>query len=59
MFGVGYQSVQTNIGEKIMKRFIAGIIFVACVAALVGCETMKGAGRDIQGGGQNIQKAAS
>ncbi len=42
-----------------MQRLITGVIFVACVAALVGCETMKGAGRDIEGGGQNIQKAAS
>ncbi len=42
-----------------MKKFIAGIIFIACAAALVGCETVKGAGRDIQGGGQNLQKAAS
>ena len=42
-----------------MKRFIAGIIFVACTVALVGCETMKGAGKDIQGGGRSIQKAAT
>lgn len=42
-----------------MKRFIAGIIFVACAAALVGCETMRGAGRDIEDTGHNIQKAAS
>lgn len=42
-----------------MKRFIAGIIFVACAAALIGCETMKGAGRDIQSGGHEIQEAAS
>ena len=42
-----------------MKRFIAGIIFIACAAALVGCETMKGTGRDMQDAGHNIQKAAS
>ncbi len=42
-----------------MKRFIAGIVFFACAAALVGCETMKGAGRDIEDTGQNIQKTAS
>ena len=42
-----------------MKRFIAGIILVVCTLALVGCETMKGAGKDIQTGGQDIQKAAS
>lgn len=42
-----------------MKKLIAGLLFVICAATLIGCETMKGAGRDIQGGGQNIQKAAS
>ncbi len=42
-----------------MKRLMVGIILIACAAALVGCETMKGAGKDIQGGGENIQKAAS
>ncbi len=42
-----------------MKTFIAGIILVACAAALIGCETMKGAGRDIQDTGHNIQKTAS
>ncbi len=41
-----------------MKRLIAGIIFVACALALVGCETMKGAGRDIQHTGQEIQEKA-
>ena len=45
--------------ENFMKRFIAGIIFVACVATLIGCETMKGAGRDIEDTGHNIQKTAS
>jgi len=42
-----------------MKRFIAGIIFVACVVALVGCGTMRGFGQDVSGSGQSIQKAAS
>ena len=41
-----------------MKRLIAGIVFIACAAALVGCETMKGAGRDIEDTGHNIQKTA-
>jgi len=41
-----------------MKRFIAGIIFVACAAVLVGCETMQGFGRDMQGGGRSIREAA-
>ncbi len=42
-----------------MKRLIAGIIFVACAAALVGCETMNGAGKDIQHAGHEIQEKAS
>ncbi len=42
-----------------MKRLIAGIIFFACAVSLVGCETMKGAGRDIEDTGHNIQKTAS
>lgn len=40
-----------------MKRLIAGIIFVACFASLAGCETMRGAGRDIEDTGQNIQNS--
>jgi predicted small secreted protein len=42
-----------------MKRFVVGILFVACTLTLVGCETMKGAGKDIQSGGEQIEKAAS
>ena len=42
-----------------MKRFIAVIVLVGSVAALAGCETMKGAGRDIEDTGTNIQKTAS
>ncbi len=42
-----------------MNRLIAGIIFVACAAALIGCATMKGAGKDLEATGQNIQNSAS
>jgi predicted small secreted protein len=42
-----------------MKRFVMIVCLIAVAAALVGCETLKGAGKDLQGGGQNIQKAAS
>jgi predicted small secreted protein len=51
--------MQTKTGEYFMKRFIAGVIFIGCVAALVGCETVKGAGRDIEDTGHNIQKTAN
>ena len=42
-----------------MKQIIAGIMFIVVAAALAGCETMKGAGKDIQGGGRNIERAAN
>ena len=42
-----------------MKKLMAGIMFIVVATALVGCETMKGAGKDIQGGGRNIERAAN
>lgn len=42
-----------------MNRVIAGLILFVCVATLVGCETMRGAGRDIEDTGKNIQKTAN
>jgi predicted small secreted protein len=42
-----------------MNKLIAAVIFVACAATLAGCETMKGAGKDIEDAGQNIQKSAN
>ena len=42
-----------------MKRYIAGIILAVCVLAVAGCGTMRGFGQDVQGGGRDIQKAAS
>ncbi len=46
-------------GDGLMKRFLAAVIFVTCAATLAGCETMKGAGKDLEDAGQNIQKSAS
>lgn len=43
----------------VMKRFLAAIIFVTCAATLAGCETMKGAGKDLEAAGKNIQKSAN
>ena len=34
------------------------VIAVACAAVLVGCETMKGLGEDVQGGGRSIERVA-
>jgi len=42
-----------------MKRIFAGIFLVVCVICLAGCDLMKGAGKDIQEGGKQIEKAAS
>ena len=42
-----------------MKQIIAGIMFIVVAVTLVGCETMKGAGKDIQGGGRSIERVAA
>ena len=42
-----------------MKKIIAGILFMAVAGVLAGCETMKGAGKDIQGGGRSVERAAN
>ena len=42
-----------------MKKLMAGLMFIVAAAALVGCETMKGAGKDIQGGGRSIERVAA
>ena len=41
-----------------MKKIMTGVLFVVMAATLTGCETMKGTGRDIQGGGRAIERAA-
>lgn len=38
---------------------MVGIMFVAVAAALVGCETVKGTGKDLQGGGRAIERVAT
>lgn len=42
-----------------MKKITTYVVLVVCALGLVGCETMKGAGKDIQDGGRNIEEAAS
>jgi predicted small secreted protein len=41
-----------------MKRLLTLLIALALLAFLPGCETMKGAGRDIEKAGEAIQRAA-
>jgi entericidin B len=41
-----------------MKKFIALIVLVA-LGALAGCNTVAGAGKDIERGGEKIQEKAN
>ena len=42
-----------------MKRAIAlGFALLMTAGALAGCNTMEGAGQDVEGGGQHVQDAA-
>ena len=40
-----------------MVRKIFFVVFLAVYALLVGCNTMQGLGKDIEKGGEAIQKA--
>ena len=42
-----------------MKTIAVGIMLVFTVVLITGCETMKGAGKDIQGGGRSIERVAA
>ncbi|GAB3627775.1 membrane protein [Pandoraea terrae] len=41
-----------------MKRLIAIILLAGFAMGLAGCNTMRGAGQDIQQGGQKLEGAA-
>jgi len=42
-----------------MKKIVAALLAVALLSiSTVGCHTVKGAGRDIQRGGQAVEEAA-
>lgn len=41
-----------------MKKTIMMVFSALMIAGLVGCETMKGLGRDISKAGEKIEKAA-
>lgn len=45
-----------NLMDLIMKKMI--LIFITSVVFLTGCNTIAGAGQDIQDGGNAITKAA-
>lgn len=42
-----------------MRQFIFIVVGCALVFSLVGCETFKGLGQDIENTGKNIQEALS
>ena len=41
-----------------MKKTIATLLALSFLAALAGCNTMAGAGKDIERGGEKVQGAA-
>ena len=41
-----------------MKRVVAMALLVMVLAALSGCETMKGLGKDIENLGESMQKSS-
>ena len=41
-----------------MKQFKMALLALACLALLGGCNTMAGAGKDIQKAGEKIEGAA-
>jgi predicted small secreted protein len=46
-------------GDTTMKRAIAlGFALLMTAGALAGCNTMEGAGQDVERGGQHVQDAA-
>lgn len=40
-----------------MKSWVLMLVFLATVTVLVGCETFKGAAKDVENTGDNIQDA--
>lgn len=44
--------------EKTMRNRILLAVLLAITAVSAGCNTIAGAGKDIERGGENIQKAA-
>jgi predicted small secreted protein len=45
-------------GYSAMKRIVLAVLSAFALGALAGCNTMEGLGKDIQKGGEAIEKAA-
>lgn len=43
---------------KAIKTIIMAVLLMGALFSAVGCHTVKGAGRDIQRGGQAVEEAA-
>jgi predicted small secreted protein len=41
-----------------VKRYVWGVLMIALLVAMTGCNTMEGAGEDVQKAGKSIEKAA-
>lgn len=41
-----------------MKKIVTALLVIASLAAVSACNTMQGIGKDIERGGQAIEKAA-
>jgi entericidin B len=44
--------------EKVMLKKLAAVLLIACFTGLAGCNTMSGAGKDIQKGGEALENSA-
>ena len=44
--------------SRLLRILVMGFILVASAAAISGCNTMGGAGKDIKNAGQSIEDAA-
>ena len=42
-----------------MKKIGLVVIGMICVVSLIGCNTMRGAGKDVEGAGKGIQKVVN
>ena len=40
-----------------MKRFILTLLLISFVSSIVGCNTVRGAGKDVEKAGQEVQEA--
>ena len=50
---------EKNDGRTVMRQIIFAVVGCAFVFTVVGCETIKGIGKDIENTGRNIQEGLS